>query len=83
MTATEYNKAMIFAGAAPHNISADALPLVDDGRLLRAWIGTVYGMPVATAHGAIYKHASEATHNALRFVSECKKLIAEGDGKNS
>ncbi len=77
MSAAQYNRALIFADAAPENIWSRAMPFVIGGRLLTGWIGTVYEEPVATTHGVLFKSNVEAKHNAMRFVRECKRIVAK------
>ena len=75
MSNQAYNRALIFAGAAPHDIASIALDMTEDGALVCRWIGTVYDAPVATAHGIAFAQRAEATHNELRFVRECKRIV--------
>lgn len=66
-----------YAMALPDDIGVTEGDQVIDGKLVRGWIGTVYGCMVGTTrYGRRFATQSEARRNAEIFVEECAEIVS-------
>ena len=70
------DKAKLFAIALPGDISAQRFEVVEDGKLWRGYVGTVYDRMVSTERGHRFPTFGEARANAALFVEQCKAIAA-------
>ena len=71
------DKVAIYAAALQSDINAERFQVVEIGRLETYWIGTVYGVGVATERGHKFRTAEEAWDNASKFVERCAEILSE------
>ena len=65
------------SAALQSDINAERFQQVVDGKLKTYWIGTVYGVGVATARGYKFGTKEEAWKNASAFVERCAEIVSE------
>lgn len=66
-----------YAMALPDDISVTDGDIVIDGKLVRGWIGTVYGCMVGTTrYGRRFPTQEQARRNAEIFVEECAEIVS-------
>lgn len=66
-----------YALALDADISAEVCNVVQDGKLIHGWAGTVYGKMVATERGYRFPTYAEAVKNASGFVMQCASIVSE------
>lgn len=75
-------KISAYAMALPDDIGVTDGDIVIDGKLVRGWIGTVYGCMVGTVkYGRRFPTQAEARRNAEIFVDECAEIVREWAAK--
>lgn len=75
MDLTNIDKAKMYAIALPVDISAKRFEVVENGKIWRGWVGTVYGICVMTQErGHKFCAFEEARSNAELFVEQCKRI---------
>ena len=86
MTYQHPDKIDMYAAALQSDINAERFQQVVNSKLETYWIGTVYGVGVATARGYKFDTKEEAWKNASAFVERCAAIVSErvcgaqGDG---
>ena len=75
-------KLRAYAMATPDDIGVTDGDLVVDSKVVRGWIGTVYGCMVGTSrYGRRFATQAEARRNAEIFVEECAEIVSEWAAK--
>ena len=70
------DKIDMYAAALQSDIGAERFQQVVNSKLERFWIGTVYGVGVATERGFKFKTSEEAWSNASDFVERCAEIVS-------
>ena len=76
-TYTPPDKIEIYASALQSDIGGERFEVVKGGKLRRYWIGTVYGVGVATERGYKFATPEKAWQNASDFVERCAEILRE------
>lgn len=71
-----------YAMALDCDINTEQFKVVENGKLQTYWIGTVYGLGVATDKGYKFKTPQEAWDNASLFIEQCAEIVSERMNKN-
>lgn len=77
MDFTNIDKAKAYAIALPDDVSAERFEVVENKKLWRGYIGTVYGTRVSTERGHKFLTFEEARANAEFFVEQCKTIASQ------
>lgn len=75
-------KLRAYAMATSDDIGVTDGDLVVDGKVVRGWIGTVYGCMVGTSrYGRRFATKDEARRNAEIFVEECAEIVSDWNAR--
>jgi hypothetical protein len=66
----------MYAAALQSDINTERFQQVIDGKLETFWMGTVYGLGVATDRGHKFKTPEEAWENASDFIEQCALIVS-------
>jgi hypothetical protein len=67
----------MYAAALQSDINTERFQQVINGKLETFWMGTVYGLGVATQRGHKFKTPEEAWDNASDFIEQCATIVSE------
>ena len=80
MTASKFSidKLSAYAMALDSDIGAERYEVVEGGKLIHYWMGTVYGRGVSAdedGHKCLTKY--DALQQASRFIDQCAAIVSE------
>ena len=76
MTKFEPDKILAYAAALDGDIGVQVVRVVEDQRVRRYYMGTVYGVGVATDRGHKFDLYADALLTAREFVKQCADIVA-------
>lgn len=75
------DKIAVYAMALQSDINTERFQVVENSKLQTYWIGTVYGVGVATDSGYKFHTPEDAWDNASKFIEQCAEILSERESK--
>lgn len=72
-----HDRISAYAMALESDINTERFKVVENGKLQTYWVGTVYGLGVATSDGHKFNTPEEAWDNASKFIEQCAEIVSE------